>query len=153
MNYCPSILLSGSPSPTPPPFPKLKYRIYRQCVAGRGCGGDELCWRPIHILQEFNSLFLTRTEPTKLLHHPKQKPRTGGGLRQINTCRKVPLQVIFLDNDIWHCFLSVRILFSASFVHSTVNSKPVSLKDVFKSSELCRDPCDYRQKPLQRYRF
>ncbi len=24
----------------------------------------------------------------------------GGGLRQINTCRKVPLQVIFLDGDI-----------------------------------------------------
>jgi hypothetical protein len=26
---------------------------------------------------------------------------------QINTCRKVPLQVNFLDNDIWHCFLVV----------------------------------------------
>jgi hypothetical protein len=27
------------------------------------------------------------------------------GLRQINTCRKVPLQVIFLDDDILHCLL------------------------------------------------
>ncbi len=27
---------------------------------------------------------------------PKQKPRRGGGHRQVNTCRKVSLQVIFL---------------------------------------------------------
>ncbi len=32
--------------------------------------------------------------------HPKQKARRGGGLRQINTCRKVPLQVNFLYDDI-----------------------------------------------------
>jgi hypothetical protein len=31
------------------------------------------------------------SEPIKLLYHPKQKPRGGGGLRQINTCRQVPL--------------------------------------------------------------
>ncbi len=31
--------------------------------------------------------------PTKLLYRPKQKPRRGGGLRNINTCRQVPLQV------------------------------------------------------------
>jgi hypothetical protein len=30
-----------------------------------------------------------------LLYHPKQKPRRGGGLRQINTCRQVSLQVNF----------------------------------------------------------
>ncbi len=47
-----------------------------------------------HMLQEFNTLYLTRfVEPTKLLDHPKQKPRRGGGLRQMNTCRQVPLQV------------------------------------------------------------
>ncbi len=64
--------------------------IHRQWVCGwegvRGvlrCVGD-------HILQKLNTLFLTRFRPTKLLHHPKQKPRKGGGLRQINTCRKVP---------------------------------------------------------------
>ncbi len=39
--------------------------------------------------------FLPDSEPTKLLHYPEQKPRRGGGLRQINTCRKVPLQVNF----------------------------------------------------------
>jgi hypothetical protein len=49
-----------------------------------------------HILQEFNTLYLTRFKTyKKLLNHPKLKPRRGGGLRQINTCRKVPLQVNF----------------------------------------------------------
>jgi hypothetical protein len=56
-----------------------------------------------HILQEF----LTSSEPTKFLDHPKQKPRREGGLRQINTCSKVSLQVNFLNNDIWHCYVSV----------------------------------------------
>ncbi len=32
--------------------------------------------------------------------NPKQKPRRGGGLRQTNTCRKVPYRSIFLDDDI-----------------------------------------------------
>jgi hypothetical protein len=62
-DYCPSNLLSGSPPPTPPPLPCVKVQ-YIQTVY---------------------------SEPTKLLDHPKQKPRRGGGLRQINTCRKVPL--------------------------------------------------------------
>jgi hypothetical protein len=70
-----------------------KYRIYRQYVAGRGRGvlspvGD-------HIMQEFNTLYLTIFRTSKLLDHPKQKPRRGGGLRQINTFRKVHLQVKF----------------------------------------------------------
>ncbi len=39
------------------------------------------------------------TKPKKLLYHPKQKPRRGGGLRHINTCHKVP----FFDEDILHC--------------------------------------------------
>jgi hypothetical protein len=46
VNYCPSNLLSGSPPPPLPPFIKSKYSIYRQCVAVRGWGGVELCWRP-----------------------------------------------------------------------------------------------------------
>ncbi len=29
----------------------------------------------------------------------------GSGLRQINNCHKVPLQVTFLDDDILHCLL------------------------------------------------
>jgi hypothetical protein len=75
-----------------PPFPVSKYSIIRQCVAGRvwvfSCVED-------HILQKFNTLYLTRFKTSKLLDHPKQKPRRVGGLRQINTCRKVPLLVNF----------------------------------------------------------
>jgi hypothetical protein len=33
--------------------------------------------------------------------------RRGGGQGQIKHLPKVPLQVSFLDDDIWHCFLSV----------------------------------------------
>ncbi len=45
------------------------------------------------------------SEPTKLLDHPIKKLRRGGGLKQINTCRKVPLQAIFLDDNILHWLL------------------------------------------------
>jgi hypothetical protein len=44
VNYCPLTWLT-SPLP-PPPFPKSTYSVYRQCVAGRGWGCVELCWRP-----------------------------------------------------------------------------------------------------------
>jgi hypothetical protein len=40
--------------------------------------------------------FLPDLEPAKLLYRPKQKPKRVRGLRQINTCRKVPLQVNFV---------------------------------------------------------
>jgi hypothetical protein len=67
-----------------------------------GEGGGGLCPVGDHILKEFNTLFLTRLRTYKIatVGHPKQKPRWEGGLRQINTCRKVPLQVSFLDDDI-----------------------------------------------------
>ncbi len=91
VNFCPSNLLSASPPQPLPPFPKSKYRIYRQRVAGRGwgvmsCVGD-------YILQEFNTLFLTRFRTYKIARPPQIKHRRGGGLKQIKTCRKVPLQV------------------------------------------------------------
>jgi hypothetical protein len=47
------------------------------------------------ILQEFNILYLTRFGTYKIATPPQTKPRRGGDLRQINTCRKVPLQVSF----------------------------------------------------------
>jgi hypothetical protein len=63
------------------------YNVYRE-------GGDRDVWRAstgvIHYVFD-------QIEPTKLLYHPKQKPRRGGGLRQINTCRQIPLQVNFLE--------------------------------------------------------
>ncbi len=62
-----------------------------QCIGGEGVWGSV----GGHILQEFKTLYLTRFRTYKMLHHPKQKPSRGGGLRQINTYRKVPLQVNF----------------------------------------------------------
>ncbi len=65
MNCCPSNLFSGS---TLPP-PMSKYIIYRHCGMGEGGGGG------VDILQEFNTLYLTRFrtyKPTKLIDHPKQ---------------------------------------------------------------------------------
>ncbi len=77
-----------------------------------------------HIPHEFNTLDLTDSKPTKLLDYPK-KPLRGGGLRQINTCRKVPLycRLIFLDDDIllWCSFKSLKNKFTTDF--ATIKSK------------------------------
>ncbi len=32
-------------------------------------------------------------------------------IRQINTCRKVPLQVVFLDDSFLHCLLHLSLIF------------------------------------------
>jgi hypothetical protein len=51
---------------------------------------------------------------SKLLNHPKQNPRRGGGLRQINSAAKsLFLQVHFLDDDIlrW-CPVSMTLCFT-----------------------------------------
>ncbi len=73
-------------------------------------GGGEGCWVLLEtILCRTRFRFGTYTQ---LLDNPKQKPRRGGGLLQINTCRKVPLQVHFLDDDILQCFLSVLFFYS-----------------------------------------
>ncbi len=86
VNYCPLTFFLVH---FPPPFPVLT----KQYV-GLG-GGGEGCWV---VLETIFCMSLTLciwpdSEPTKLLDQPKQKPRRGGGLRQINTCRKVPTQV------------------------------------------------------------
>jgi hypothetical protein len=95
----PSNLLSGSPLRPLPPSKIKSTVMYIQTVCGwEGVGRVLSC---VRIMQEFNILFLTSSEPTKLLYQTKQKHRREGGLRHINTCRKVPLQV---NND---CFLSV----------------------------------------------
>ncbi len=82
-----------------------KYSIYRQCVAGKGWEGVLSCVRDQSAL-----CFWPESEPTKLLDHFKQKSRRGGGIRQINTCRKVPLQVNFFS---WRHFalLSISLIF------------------------------------------
>ncbi len=87
----PTNLLTGSP---PPPLPGVnKYRgglcIYTvQCVTW----GDRVVWRAftglIHwVFDQIPNLQNCFTTPNKT--------RRGRGLRQINTCRQVPLQVNF----------------------------------------------------------
>jgi hypothetical protein len=51
-----------------------------------------------HILQESNTLCLTRFKTYKIA-----RPAQTRGWGQINTCRKVPLQLNFLD-DTTLCF-------------------------------------------------
>jgi hypothetical protein len=78
--------------PPPPPFQKSKYIIYRHCVAGRGLG------------------VLSPVED-----HPKQNPRRGEGLIQMNTCREVPLQINYLRRRHF-ALLSVSLIFLRSQV-------------------------------------
>jgi hypothetical protein len=59
---CPSTFSLTSP---PSPLPKA-------VAVGVGEGGVLICVVD-HILQEFNTLFWQDSEPSKLLHHPKQK--------------------------------------------------------------------------------
>jgi hypothetical protein len=96
VNYCPSNLLSCSP----PPLPKVKVQ-YIQASGSVWRGEGVGCWVVLETIfcrssPLYNWLDL---EPTKLPYHPKQKPRKGGVLRQINTFTR--------SNDIWHCFLSI----------------------------------------------
>ncbi len=62
-----------------------------------------------YTLQEFNTLYLTRFRTYKIARPPLFN-NSGGGLRQINTLRKVPLQVNFLDDDIF-ALLSISLIF------------------------------------------
>jgi hypothetical protein len=59
-------------------------------------------WVTNVILRSLTLCIWPYSEPTKLLDYPKQKPRRGGGLRQIYTCRKILYRSIYVDDDI--CF-------------------------------------------------
>jgi len=84
VNQRPSNLLTGSTSPLPC---VNKYRgmycIYTVCNKG---GDRVVCGEHI---QELFTVYLTRFRTYKITCRPKQNPRRAGGLRQINTCRKV----------------------------------------------------------------
>ena len=57
------------------PLPKVMYIIYRQFVAVGGWewgGGSEVC-DVDHILQEFNTLYLTRFRTYKIARPPQTK--------------------------------------------------------------------------------
>jgi hypothetical protein len=58
-----------------------------------------------------NTLILTRFKTYKIALPPKTKAKGGEGASdKINTCRKVPLQDTFLDNDI-SALLSISLIF------------------------------------------
>jgi hypothetical protein len=69
----PSNLLSGSP--LPPPLPKVKVgTVYTDNVLlGGGGGGGVLSCVGDHILQEFNTLFLTKFRTSKIALSPQTK--------------------------------------------------------------------------------
>jgi hypothetical protein len=94
---CSSNLLSRS---TLPPFPVSKYSTYRKYV-----DGGERCWVLLETIfcRSLSLCSWPDSEPTKL----KQKPRRGGGLRQMNTCRKAPLKVNFSDYNILFWWLHI----------------------------------------------
>ncbi len=108
MNYCPSNL---SLVHLPHPLPKVKAHctVYAvQAVCDWEGGGVGLCWRP-YFLQKFNTQFPTRIRTYKIATPTQTKTLEG---RVAQTDKPLPqnpfaLQVNFLDNDIWHCFLSV----------------------------------------------
>ncbi len=86
LQYCPSNLISGSPtSPlTPPPFPKSQsqstvYSIQYITDSVRLGGGGMLSYVGDHILQEFNTLFLTRFRNYKIASSTKTKTLEGRG--------------------------------------------------------------------------
>ncbi len=62
------------------------YTVWNRCVGGRA--GDQVVWRAstgvIHcVFDQIPNL--------QMLYHPKQKPRSGGDLSQMNTCQQVIL--------------------------------------------------------------
>jgi hypothetical protein len=64
---------SNLPHPSPLPFPKSKYSIYRQYVAGGGEGGGELSCVGNCIMHVVNTLFLTRFRTYKIDTPPQTK--------------------------------------------------------------------------------
>ncbi len=72
------------------------------------------CWRP-YLAGVLHSVSdqIQKLEPTKLIYHPNQNLGSEGGLRQINTCRKIPLQVNFFR---WRLFAlpSMSLIFLRS---------------------------------------
>jgi hypothetical protein len=60
-----------------------------------------------HILQEFNTLYLTRFRTYKIARPPTQTPRRGGGVRQIKHLTQSPYTgQFFKDNTLLWCLYS-----------------------------------------------
>ncbi len=120
VNCCPYNLLSGS---TPPPLSCLTVQNTDSMWLGRVTShvGD-------HILEESNTRIWPDPEPTKLLEHPKQSPRRGGGLRQINTCQKSLHRSIVLDDDILCLYINMSMIHPASFFKNSSSTNTARIK-------------------------
>ncbi len=101
VNCCPLTFSLGQLSPSP-----LSCIQNIQTVYGWG-GGGVLSPVETILCRSLTLRIWPDEKPTRLLDHPKQKPRRGGGLRQINTCREVPFHANFLRWPIllWVCVL------------------------------------------------
>jgi hypothetical protein len=76
----------------PPPHPTslcecVQGYLFIQCVTTGG-GRVSSCVESIY--RSYTLCIWRDSETTKLLYHPKQQPRRGVGLIQINTCRQIP---------------------------------------------------------------
>jgi hypothetical protein len=85
-----SLVQLSTPLPCVIKYTVLYKRI--QCVRGVGVGMGYF-WSPYSA--GVNNLYLTRFRTYKIAAPPQTKPRRGGGIIQINTYRKVPLQINF----------------------------------------------------------
>jgi hypothetical protein len=88
---CPSNLLTGSPPPLPPSLCE-EVQVYVFVTGGGRREGIGMCGEHI---QELYTVFEQIPNLQNCFTTPNKKPRRGGGLRQINACRKVPSPVNF----------------------------------------------------------
>jgi hypothetical protein len=128
--YCPSNLLSCSPRL--PSFPKSKYSIYREFVAGRGwgllsCVGD-------HILQEFNTLLLTRFRPYKIATPPQTKTLEGRRPQTDKHLPQNPFRGQFFRFFISLIFLRKRTCQPRSEIHPGSRRVIVQMRDTCQTS-------------------
>ncbi len=95
---------------SPPPLPWVnKYRGMNSCSVQKGVESTS---------KSYTMCIWQDSEPTKLLYHPKQILRRGGGLGQINTFHQVPLLVNFFKKsrhlgfgvfiDVWSMLVGSR---------------------------------------------
>jgi len=99
-------LLSAAPPPPGPPLPsQSQSTVYTDVWLAMGG-----YWVVLETIFCKSLTLWPDSQPTNLLDHPKQKSRSGGDLRQINTCHKVLLQVNFFR---WRHFalLSISLIF------------------------------------------
>ncbi len=112
--------LSGSPLPPSPPFPKSKYSIYRQFVAG-GEGGrillESIFWRSLYSVSD-------QIRTYKIASPPQRKTKEGRGPRTDNHLPQDPWQVNFFR---WRHFALLYISLIFQRCHPSPSASCLSL--------------------------